>query len=320
MILWDMKISLILPVYNEETVLHEVLAKYIKELKTISEEYEVIAVNDGCTDGSFDILLSAGKLNRNLKIINFDARYGKQAAITAGMEAAKGDVVILADIDITNPVGVLKKVVDEYKKGALIVHAKREVSRSARIKMRASDKTVYLGTKLFGVRGNYVGKVNISLYARTVADVIVALPDKNKYLRTMENWVGWDVSTIVYASGYNKAEEKMKLQQSEKKLKQQGKQPALRDKTREHTSSIIYAWACLALSVIVLFVGVTFALLGGFSVVVLPFSAHLMAWLLFLLLLMVTLMFALRAVLIKRIGIIHSKYKQKIYVIKSVIN
>ena len=322
-----MKISVVLPVYNEQSILHEVLAKYIKDLKTIGEEYELIAVNDGCDDGSVEILLAAGRLNRNLKIINFDARYGKQAAITAGMEVAKGDVVILADVDILNPVGILKFIIDEYKKGNTgegartdIVHAKREAFGADKFRMKISDRLVRLGTKLFGVNGNYAGKVNIALYSRAVADVIVALPDKNKFLRTMGNWTGWQVRTCTYASGYNKAEERVKIQESENKLRRQGQEPAPRDKTRDHSSSVIYGRVCLLLAGLMLVTAIAFVLIANFTTVKLPFFAHLMAWMFFGLFALVAVCFVLRAVLIKRIGVIHSKYTEKIYVIKNVVN
>lgn len=313
------KISLVLPVYNEAKILQEVLAKYVKDIKSLNTPYEIVAVNDGSTDESLNILLSAAKLNRNLRIINLDGRYGKQAAITAGMDACDKNsaAIILADIDILNPIGVINLIVEHFQKGSQIVYARRDVLNGRdKIKLSLSDRIVNLGLRFFGIKGNYTGKTNISLFSRSVADVILSFPDKNKYLRTVDNWVGWEIDYISYPSGYNKTE--LKRKQAQASLVKKSKfhdTEAPRDKMREHTPSLYYALTISIISLALLCVGIYFAVELKPS-----FYYQLILWLSFILTAFVAPLFYIRAVLIKRVGIIHGAGTEKIYVIKNVVN
>ena len=309
------KISLILPVYNESAVLQEVLAKYIKDLKSQGISYEIIAVNDGSTDDSVNILHAAAKLNRSIKVITLDGRYGKQAAITAGFDAAdkNAEAVILADIDVLNPTGILKRVIDEYQNGNSIVYAKRENFGVNKMKATWSDNMVMLGSKIYGIDGKYTGKAHVALYARAVADVIRVLPARNKYLRTMDNWVGWQIKYIDYASGYNNEEAKRYMKdagQQRKKRGVSGSELPVRDKVREHTYSLDLAIGFLTAAVLAFIFGIFIAILGKVH-----FGFHIFAWLMFLACMAIAAMFYLRAVLIKRVGVLHNS-SQSVYIVK----
>jgi hypothetical protein len=266
-------------------------------------------------------LLAAAKLNRHLKVINLDGRYGKQAAITAGMDAADkaGAAVILADIDILNPVGVLGQIIERLDKGAKMVYARRENFGFDRVKAAGSDICVKIGAKLFGVDGFYTGKANIAAYSRPVADVILALPERNKFLRTMDNWVGWGIDYMGYASGYNKTEERNILAAAKKTAEQtpmvRGRKPLERDKVREHTSSIDFTWGFLAAALTTFVMGIVLAAVENAEA-----WAHLIVWLSFVLLLCLAFMYYTRAVLIKRVGVIHSVRMAHVYTIKNIIN
>ena len=314
-----MKISLVIPVYNEQTILAEVLQKYKTDLQNICSQlentkYEIIAVNDGCTDGSVDILLKEGKLNRNLRIVNFDQRYGKQAAITAGMETAQGDVIILADVDLLNPIGVFEMVVSEYLDGCNIVYAYREALRSEGFKRAASDKIVSMAAKIFGVEGKYMGKANIQLFSRAIADVIISLPAKNKYLRTMNNWVGFEITEIEYASGFSKEEISRKIKTAKALDKQQGQPEAIRSKAREHTPSLIYSMCGFLLSAILMGTWVILGMFVGINLLI-----HFVLLIAFVIAVLCSLMLLARAIMIKRIGIVHN-LEEPIFKVESIIN
>lgn len=329
-----MRVSLVLPIYNEQLELAEVLAKYVadlKQCKKIFEEksdkkpdgksaasfaYEIIAVNDGSDDGTLGILLSAAKLNRNLRVINLDGRWGKQAAINAGMEAAKGDAVILADIDILNPVGILQRMLQEHLRGSKIVYAERERFGFEAVKNSWSNAFVRFSAGLFGISGRYTGRTNVMLFARDVVDVINALPHKNKLLRTMDTWIEWEIKHITYASGYNKQEEQSKRKAAIEQLKGRGKEPPARSNIREHSASRAYGNIFSWLAIFVLAVSVVFLFALDFDI-----GYHILLWSMSLILAFISLMFYCRAALIKRIGVIHSsKFTDEIYQIKNIIN
>ena len=316
------KISLILPVYNEAAILQEVLQKYITELKTLSDKYEIIVVNDGSTDGSEKILMNIAKMNRSLRIINLDGRFGKQAAITAGMEAYADDaeVVLLADVDILNPVGALKRVIGEYVKNSKpIVYGRRDNLGFKNTKTKIDEGIIKFGARFFGVDGKYTGKVHIELYSRPVADVIRALPERNKFVRAMNNWIGWDITYVTYASGYNKIEEHHKIKESVARHKanqrQHKKADHGRDRKREHTASLDLCIGFFMAAVIALIAGIVVASLDITAVWI-----HIICWMGFILLSLVSSVFYVRAVLVKRVGLLHSVSTGHIYEIKNVIN
>jgi len=318
-----MKISLILPVYNEQIELAEVLAKYVTDLKHICSiykeknvSYEVIAVNDGSTDSTVKMLTESARLNRNIRVINFDARYGKQAAITAGMEASLGDCVILADIDILNPIGVIKRMFDEFLAGSEMVYGYRE-KRSGfdKMKMQMGEGFVSLAAGLFGIGGMYTGRPRLMLFSRNVTDVLVSLPAKNKLMRTMDNWIGWTITPIEFSSCYNKKEEKDKNARMKKRFKERGGDVVQRSKVREHTSAMIYAKTFFVLTVLLVATAVVLLIFAE-----LPAMFHFFLWLVILFETIIAVTVYARAVLIKRVGIVHNRETTEIFNIQSVVN
>jgi len=317
-----MKISLVVPVYNEQVSLAEVLAKYVTDLKHICSiykernvTYEIIAVNDGSSDSSIKILTESARLNRNIRVINFDARYGKQAAITAGMEAASGACVVLVDIDILNPIGVIKRIFDEFLAGEQIVYAYRERFGLDKFSNDASEWFTNVSARLFGVSGHYVGRPRIALYSRNVVDVLVSLPAKNKFMRTMDNWLGWSIKMIEYASSYNKKEEREKNIRMAQQFKERGGDDVGRSKVREHTSALIYARTFLVISVLLVLTEIILLAVAGLSPVF-----HVFMWLIILFVLVITAAIFARAVLIKRVGVIHNREPEEMFNIKNVLN
>ena len=317
-----MKISLVIPIYNEQISLAEVLAKYVTDLKHICSiyrerfvTYEIIAVNDGSTDTSVKILTESARLNRNIRVINFDTRYGKQAAVTAGMEAASGDCVILADIDILNPIGVLKRVFDEFLEGEQIVYAYRERFGMDKLSNNMSEGFTNVAAKMFGVPGNYTGRPRLALYSRNVADVLVALPAKNKLMRTMDNWLGWSIKPIEFASSYNRKEEQAKIAKMHRQFKERGGDEVHRSKAREHTSALIYARMFAVISFLLLVTAIVLA-----AATDLGFWFHFFIWLFVLFFTVITAAIFARAVLIKRVGLIHNRETEEIFNIQSVLN
>ena len=300
-----------------------VVDKYVADLSSAVNDYEIIAVNDGCTDGSEDILATVAKLNRNFKVVNLDGRFGKQIAVTAGMELAdkQSEVVMLADIDLFNPTGILGHVLERIDAGEMIVYAKRHNHGFNRLKADFSDLSVKIGAKLFGVSGHYTGKANIAAFRRPVVDVLNAVPNRNKYLRSMDTWIGWNIDYIFYVSGFSSSEEK-KMLADEFRIevaRQKGRdslvqKPLTRDRMREHTRTNDIMWAMLASGFVMLLAGIFYAGVGGGTA-----WMHLLIWLSSLFLLLLGVVFYFQSVLIKRIGLIYGK-NSVAYDVKSVLN
>ena len=310
------------PIYNEQISLAEVMAKYVTDLKHICSVYkeqnviyEIIIVNDGSTDASINILTESARLNRNIRVINFDARYGKQAAVTAGMEAASGDCVILIDIDVLNPIGVIKRVFDEFLAGEQIVYAYRERFGMDKFSNSMSEGFTSVAARVFGVSGQYTGRPRIALYSRNVVDVLVSLPAKNKFMRTMDNWLGWSIKPIEYASSYNTKEEREKNNRMREQFKERGGDEVSRSKVREHTTALIYARTALVITALLIITAIVLIAAAD-----LEFMFHFFMWLIILSAGIITAVAYARATLIKRVGIIRNREPEEMFNIKNVIN
>lgn len=309
------KISLILPVYNEQVILRDVLNKYLADLENIRAqqgyEWEVVAVDDCSADESKLILLDFAKKYRNFKVVSLANRSGKHAAVSAGFTATTGTVVMTAEIDLQNPMGLLGEMLKEHlTTGVPIIYGYQEFSGWKKRKAFMTDRITRFACRLFLIDGYFTGIVNAELYAADVVDVLRQNPVKNKYMRTMNNWVGWESREFWYAREYSDDEAKMKQEQLRARSRHyQGY------KRRGHENSGTKWWAllCILLAAVafgsavymvsrvdVLYTGMMFIL--GFAFVALA------------------IMFWLRSLLLTRIGKLNYREGEIIYEIKSILN
>ena len=121
-------ISYVLPVYNEQEGLEEFYTKLEKTLQTVSENYnfEFVFINDGSGDNSFNILQGLFEKDSRVKVINFSKNFGHQMAITAGLDMAEGEAVIIMDTDLQDPPEASLKLVEKWQEGFDVVYAQRE--------------------------------------------------------------------------------------------------------------------------------------------------------------------------------------------------
>ena len=120
------KISVVVPMYNEEEVANEFYTRTSNVLKNLPFDYEIIIVNDGSKDKTLEIILNLVNNDEHIKAINFSRNFGHQAAITAGIENATGDAIITIDADLQDPPEVISDLVAKWCEGFDIVYAKRK--------------------------------------------------------------------------------------------------------------------------------------------------------------------------------------------------
>lgn len=193
-----MKLSLVVPVYNEEeaipifydAVRHDgVLSKY---------DVEIIFINDGSKDQTEPIIYSLAGKDDLVVPLSFTRNFGKESALMAGLCHASGDVVIPIDVDLQDPIDVIPKLLAEWEKGADVVLAKR-VDRS-------SDSYLKRETaKLFYRVHNHISNLKIEenvgdfrLMDRTIVDAIMELPERNLFMKGILSWVGGTVAVMPY--------------------------------------------------------------------------------------------------------------------------
>lgn len=192
-------ISIVVPMYNEQEVANEFYSRTTNVLKALEDyDYEIIIVNDGSRDKTLEILLNLAKNDEHIKVINFSRNFGHQAALTAGIENASGDAIITIDADLQDPPEVILEMIKEYEKGYDIVYAKRRNRKKDTFFKRETAKLYYkILNKLSDIKiPENVG--DFRLINKKVQSVFVKLPEKDRYIRGMLAWIGFNQTIVEF--------------------------------------------------------------------------------------------------------------------------
>ncbi|MEH6465655.1 MAG: glycosyltransferase family 2 protein [Shewanella psychromarinicola] len=191
-------ISLVCPMYNEESML-EVFFNEIFKAMCDEEDYEIICIDDGSTDNTLPLLLSIKSSCSRLRVISFSRNFGKEAALTAGLQHAKGDAIIPIDTDLQDPPEVIGILIQEWRRGFQVVLAKRKERLHDSWIKRTSAKFFYkLHNKLSHQQiPNNVG--DFRLMDRKVVDAINLLPERQRFMKGIFSWVGFRTTIVTYS-------------------------------------------------------------------------------------------------------------------------
>ena len=192
------RISCVIPAYNEALNLPAVLPAIWQQIKTMTDQFEIIVVNDGSRDKTFDVACALSVQYPEIVALDLSRNFGKEAAMTAGLEAAAGDVVILMDADGQHPVALLSTMLQRWHEGLDVVYAVRRTR---------SDQSL-LHTTLTGWFYrliNWGSRVKIPrdagdfrLMDKRVVDALVALPERNRFMKGLYAWVGFSSMALDY--------------------------------------------------------------------------------------------------------------------------
>jgi len=193
-----MKISLVVPVYNEEQAL-ELFYRTVRAEPSLRPYcVEIVFVNDGSTDRTAHCAAQIAASDAHGLLIDFSRNFGKEAALFAGLEYATGEAVVPMDVDLQDPVAVVARLIQPWREGADVVLAKR--------RDRSSDNYVKRYTaSLFYHLLNRIASPHIEenvgdfrLMDRRVVDVIKALPEQQLFMKGVLSWAGFDVAIVEY--------------------------------------------------------------------------------------------------------------------------
>ena len=190
-------LSVVVPMYFEEAVATECYTRLTKVLSNF-DRYELVFVNDGSTDNTLPILTEVAAQDDHVKIISFARNFGHQAAVTAGIDYAKGDAIVIIDADLQDPPEIIPDMVSLWQNGNDVVYAKRK-------KRKGESAFKLLTAKLFYRFLSVMTDVEIPtdtgdfrLIDRKVADAFKAMPERNRFIRGMVSWVGFTQTPIEY--------------------------------------------------------------------------------------------------------------------------
>lgn len=190
--------SIILPVHNEELIIPLLFLRLKNTLKELNEwDIELIFVDDGSTDSSLVVLQELKENNGNVKIIEFSRNFGHQAAITAGITEAIGDILITMDSDLQDPPELILEMVQAWRNGYDVVHTTRRVRNGETRFKKVSAALYYRIMRLVGV--NILADTgDFRLITREVAEAFKRMPEKRQFLRGMVPWVGFKQGQVYY--------------------------------------------------------------------------------------------------------------------------
>ena len=193
-----MLLSIVFSFRNEEDVLDELIRRVTMTLAPLDISYEMIFVNDDSTDRSMEILLSHSKENKNIKIINMSRRFGVTPCVFAGMEYAKGDIVIYMDADLQDPPELIPQMIDKFKTGAEVVNMTRtEREGEGALKMWLT-KRAYKAIDFMSDIDLPENTGDFKLLSRRVVDHLMKLNESDPYMRGLVSWIGFRQETIFY--------------------------------------------------------------------------------------------------------------------------
>lgn len=194
-----MKISLVVPVYNEEDTI-PIFYKTVREYEGLREhEVEIVFINDGSKDGT-ESLINALAISDALVIpLSFTRNFGKEPALFAGLNHATGDAVIPIDVDLQDPIEVIPHLIEKWQAGADMVLAKRsDRSTDSRLKRKSAEWFYKLHNKISSPKiEENVG--DFRLMSREVVENIKQLPERNLFMKGVLSWVGGETDIVEYA-------------------------------------------------------------------------------------------------------------------------
>ncbi|MET3817158.1 glycosyltransferase family 2 protein [Pantoea sp. UYEF8] len=192
-----MKISLVVPVFNEE----EAIPIFYREVRNSLEEWdvEIVFVNDGSSDGTEAIINALAISDPSVKPISFTRNFGKEPALFAGLEYATGDAVIPIDVDLQDPINVIPRMIEAWKNGADMVLAKRtDRTSDGHLKRKSAEWFYHLHNKISSPKiEENVG--DFRLMSRDVVESIKLLQERNLFMKGILSWVGGKVDVVEYA-------------------------------------------------------------------------------------------------------------------------
>ncbi len=184
--------------YNEEEVIEETYHRLKNVMDKIGESYELVFVNDGSKDKSAQIISELVKTDENIRLIDFSRNFGHQIAVTAGLDYVQGQAIVIIDADLQDPPEVIPQMLEKWREGYDVVYGKRLKRQGETAFKKASAHVYYriLGALTDGNIPRDTG--DFRLIDRKVCEAIKRLPEKNRFLRGMVNWVGFNQVAVEY--------------------------------------------------------------------------------------------------------------------------
>jgi glycosyltransferase involved in cell wall biosynthesis len=192
------RISIVVPVYNEQEVLPEFHRRLTAVLAELPIDSEIIYINDGSEDNTYSLLAELHTNDQQVSLIDLSRNFGKEIAMTAGLHKASGDAVIVIDADLQDPPELIPLFIDEWQKGYDVVYAKRSRRGGESLLKKSTAYLFYrVMQRLSRVRlpedtGDY------RLLSRRAVEALNSLPEHHRFMKGLFTWIGFRQKAVMY--------------------------------------------------------------------------------------------------------------------------
>ncbi|SNS23737.1 dolichol-phosphate mannosyltransferase [Noviherbaspirillum humi] len=192
-------LSMVIPCYNEEEVIHETMRRLGDFCAQLTDlDIELIFVDDGSRDRTRSILKEYANRDARIRVIGFARNFGHQIAVTAGIDAAHGDAIVLIDADLQDPPEVVHQMIEKWREGYDVVYGTRtERPGESRFKLSTARAFYRLLNRLSNVPIP-LDTGDFRLMSRNVADALRSMPERDRFVRGMVSWVGFRQIALPY--------------------------------------------------------------------------------------------------------------------------
>ena len=190
--------SVVIPAYNEQEVINETYKRLTATMTDMGEPYELIFVNDGSKDDTARIISKFCAKDSSVRLMNFTRNFGHMAAISAGMEHARGDAIFIIDADLQDPPEVFPEMAAKWKEGYHVIYGKRKKRKGESAFKKASAKIFYRFLRRMTSVDLPPDTGEFRLIDRKVCDAVNMLPEKSRYIRGLVSWVGFKQIPVEY--------------------------------------------------------------------------------------------------------------------------
>ena len=194
------RVSVVVPAYNEEEGLDTFYKTLSAQLEQIGETWEIVFVNDGSRDETFEVLKRLHENDSRVKILSFSRNFGHQIAISAGMQYACGDAVIAMDADLQHPPELIPQMIAKWKEGFEVVYTIRSYGNEIGWFKRTSSNLFYQTLNALSDTKLEPGVSDFRLLDRAVLDKLNAMPENVRFIRGMISWLGFRQTSIPFTA------------------------------------------------------------------------------------------------------------------------
>lgn len=192
------QLSIVIPCYNEEPNIDYLFERLISVLEPLEMTYEIVCVNDGSKDNTLKLLVEYHQRNPAIKVVNFSRNFGKEIALTAGIDYTTGDAVIPIDADLQDPPELIGELIAKWREGYDVVYATRRSRQGESWVKKITAQSFYriiqglTSVKIPPDTGDF------RLMDRKVVEALKQLPETNRFMKGLFSWVGYQQTSILY--------------------------------------------------------------------------------------------------------------------------